>query len=164
MAQDNVQRVYKSPLLSRFDADPGPWRPMFYPVTIDVPLEAGGSEEGSVTLLNQPFIWTFLGHQIIGNTGDPETSGLYQDGQYDIDIKDEQSNYQSAPVAASSAFGGGAFGFMITLPLPIPYPGTKTLTFRISNHYTRVLTPDPAEQVFKVKLTVGGVANWGRLA
>lgn len=159
----NPQRTLQSTLLSRFDADPGPWRPMYYPVVIDVPVSAGGSEEASVTLNNQPFIWMFLGHQIIGNTGDPETSGLYQDGQYDIEMKDEQSNYQSAPVAASSAFGGGAFGFQIPLTLPIPYPGTKTLTFRITNHYTRILTPEPPEAVFRVKLTVGGVINFGTL-
>lgn len=160
---ETVQRVHKSPLLSRFDADPGPWRPMLYPVTIDVPVAAGGSEEGSITIQNQPFIWTWLGHQIIGNTGDPETSGLYQDGQYDIEMKDEQSNYQSAPVAAASAFGGIVAGFKVDLPLPIGYPGTKTLTFRITNHYTRILTPEPPEAVFKVKLCVGGVADWGKL-
>jgi hypothetical protein len=164
MNQQSLQRTGVNPLLSRFDADPGPWRPMYYPVTIAVPLAAGQSETGSVTINNQPFIFAFLGHQIIGNTGDPETSGLYQDGQYSIEFKDEQSNYQSAPVAASAAFGGGQFGFMIELPLPIPYPGAKTLTFRITNHYTRVLTPAPAEPVFNVKLVVGGMADWGQLA
>lgn len=158
------QTVQRNTLLSRFDADPGPWRPMYYPLIIPVPLEADGSEEGSLTINNQPFIWTFLGHQIIGNTGDPETSGLYQDGQYSITMKDEQSNYQSGPIAVGASFGGESNGYIIDLPLPIPYPGAKTLTFRITNHYTRILTPDPAEPVFNVKLTVGGVANWGRLA
>lgn len=153
----------RSSLLNRFDADPGPWRPMYYPLEIEVPLEAWGSEIGSVTINNQPFIWTFIGHQIIGNTGDPETSGLYQDGQYSVEFRDEQSNYQSAPVAASSAFGGGAFGYQIPLPLPIPYPGTKTLTFRITNHYTRILTPEPSDPVFKVRITLGGIANFGTL-
>jgi hypothetical protein len=157
------QTVQRNALLSAFDADPGPWRPMHYPVTIPVPLEANQSEVGSVTIANQPFIWQMLGHQIIGNTGDPETSGLYQDGQYSIEMKDELSNYQSAPVAASASFGGGAFGFKIEFPLPIPYPGSKTLTFRITNHYTRILTPEPAEPYFNVKLSVIGIANWGRL-
>lgn len=164
MNNDSVGRIHKNPLLSRFDADPGPWRPMYYALTVPVPLEAGGSEVGSVTIQNQPFIWTFLGHQVIGNTGDPETSGLYQDGQYSIEMKDEQSNYQQAPVCASGAFGGGDFGYSIPLTLPIPYPGTKTLTFRIINHYTRILTPEPPEPVFPVKLVIGGMADWGRLA
>ena len=73
------QRTNRNALLSAFDADPGPWRPMQYPVTIPVPLEANQSEVGSVTIQNQPFIWMAIGHQIIGNTADPETSGLYQD-------------------------------------------------------------------------------------
>ena len=164
MSENSAQRVYKNTLLSRFDADPGAWRPMSYPVTIDVPTEAGGSESGSVTLNNQPFIFTDIGHQIMGNTGDPETSGLYQDGQYYVEWRDEQSNYMSAPVAASAAFGGGAFGYNIPLSLPIAYPGTKTLTFRITNTYTRILTPTPAEEVFKVHIVVIGIADWGKLA
>jgi hypothetical protein len=161
---EGVQRINRNPLLSRFDADPGPWRPMYYPVTIDVPLVAGGSEIGSVTINNQPFIWMFLGHQILGNTGDPETSGLYQDGQYQIEMKDEQSNYQSSMFVAGAGIGGTPFGYQINLPLPIPYPGTKTLTFRITNNYTRVLTPTPEATTFPLQLVVGGVADWGRLA
>jgi len=136
---------------------------MFYPVNIEVPLAAGGSEEGSVTINNQPFIWMYLGHQIIGNTADAETTGLWQDGQYMIEMKDEQSNYQSSMFAASAAIGGPGVGYQINLPLPIPYPGTKTLTFRITNNYLRVLNPEPDNLVFTVQLVVAGVADWGRL-
>ena len=158
---DGVQRIARNTLLNRFDADPGPWRPMFYPVELDVPCIPGGSEEASVTLNNQPFIWQFLGHQIMGNTGDPLASGMHQDGQYDIAMKDEQSNYQSAPIAASASFGQGSVGFMIYLPLPVPYPGTKTLTFRVTNIYQRNLTPE--SDTYRLKITVGGVADWGEL-
>jgi len=161
--QGTVQKVPRSPLVSRFDADPGPWRPMYYSVEIAVPTEAGGSEVGSVTIQNQPFIWISLGHQIMGNTGDPESSGLYQDGQYDIEMKDEQSNYQNLPIPASASFGGGAFGYLMELPVPIGYAGAKTLTFRLINRYTRILTPEPAEPVFPVKLVLVGVADWGEL-
>jgi hypothetical protein len=159
--QEGVQRIARNTLLNRFDADPGPWRPMYYPVEIDVPVESGGSEERSVTINNQPFIWQFLGHQIMGCTGDPITTGLFQDGQYDITMRDEQSNYQSGPIAVCASIGGGPTGYMIYLPLPIPYPGTKTLTFRVTNRCTRRLSPE--SDVFTVKLTVGGVADWGEL-
>lgn len=160
---DSVQRTFKNPLLSRFDVDPGPWRPMYYTVTIPVGVEANQSEEGSISLQNQPFIMTAISHQIIGNTGDPETSGLYQDGQYSISVKDEQSNYQNQPLPAAAAFGGPSTGYTIELPLPIAYPGSKTLTFRIVNHYTRILTPEPSEPIFNVKLVVCGMADWGKL-
>jgi hypothetical protein len=153
----------RNPLVGRFDSDPGPWRPMYYAVEIPVPLEAGGSEIGSVTIQNQPFIWMFLAHQIMGNTADPETSGLYQDGQYDIEFKDEQSNYQAVPIPAGAAFGGPSGGYQLDLPVPIGYPGAKTITFRITNRYTRILTPDPDEPVFPVKMLMGGVADWGEL-
>lgn len=160
---NTMNSLKRDPLVSRFDADPGAWRPMWYTLEIPVPLSANGSEVGSVTINNQPWIWMSLGHQIIGNTGDPETSGLYQDGQYSIELKDEQSNYQNLPVPASAAFGGGAFGYNIPFPMPIGYPGSKTLTFRITNHYTRILTPAPAEDIFNVKLVLNGVADWGTL-
>jgi hypothetical protein len=158
---EGVQRIARNTLLNRYDADPGPWRPMYYPVEIDVPTESGGSEEASVTINNQPFIWMFLGHQIMGCTGDSLATGLWQDGQYDITMKDEQSNYQSGPIAVGASLGGGPFGYNIELPLPIAYPGTKTITFRVTNRCTRLLTPE--SDTFVVKLTVGGVADWGEL-
>lgn len=153
----------RNSLVSRFDADPGPWRPMFYTVEIPVPLAAGGSEIGSVTIQNQPFIWMALTHQIMGNTADPETSGLYQDGQYDIEFKDELSNYQAQPIPAAASFGGPAVGYGLDLTVPIGYPGSKTITFRVINRYTRILTPDPDEPVFPVKLVLSGVADWGEM-
>jgi hypothetical protein len=158
----NPTTVPRNALVSRFDADPGPWRPMFYGLKIQVPLEEGGSESAAVTIQNQPFIWMWLGHQIIGNTWYEDT-GLRQDGQYNIEFKDELSNYQNIPVAASAAFGGGEFGYGVNLPVPIAYPGAKTITFRITNEYTRVLTPTPDEPVFTIKLVLGGVADWGEL-
>lgn len=161
--QSQMQRMKRAELLSRFDADPGPWRPMYYPVEIAVPTAAGQSETGSVTIANQPFIWAFIGHQIIGNTADPETSGLYQDGQYSIEFKDDLSNYQAAPVPAGAAFGGAQFGYQIEFPIPIPYPGAVTLTFRVVNHYTRILTPEPPDGKFRVKIVAGGFADWGTL-
>lgn len=155
-------RSQRNDLVSRYDADPGPWRPMYYPITIPVPVTVGISAVGSMTIQNQPFIFLRVGHQILGNTGDPETTGLIQDGQYLIDFKDELSNYQSIPFAASAAFGQGPFGFDVPLGVPIGYPGTKTLTFRLSSTYTRVLTPE--EEYFDVQLVVCGVAYWGDLA
>lgn len=156
-------RIPRSSLLNRFDEDAGPWRPMYYGLTIDVPTQGGLSENQSVTLNNQPFIWQFLGHAILGNTYDWETSGLMQDGQYMIEFKDEMSNYQNVPLMASAAFGQGPCGFMVEFPFPIPFAGNKTITFRITNNYTRILTPTPARPVFQVQMILGGVADWGEL-
>lgn len=159
----NPNTIPRNNLVGRFDADPGPWRPMYYGLKIDVPLEGGESEIGSVTIQNQPFIWMWTGHQIMGNTHDWESTGLCQDGQYDIEFKDELSNYQNVPIAASAAWGGGEFGFLIPFPVPIAYPGAKTITFRITNAYTRILTPVPDDPVFTLKLVLGGVADWGEM-
>lgn len=156
-------RTDRSSLLGRYDQDAGPWRPMYYGLTINVPVAAGGSENASITLNNQPYIWQYLSHMILGQTYDWETSGLYQDGQYMIEFKDEQSNYQNVPVAASAAFGQGPCGYMLEFPFPIPFAGNKTITFRITNNYTRVITPTPPSAVFPVHLVLAGVADWGDL-
>lgn len=157
------QRIDRSSLLSRFDQDAGPWRPMYYPLTLNVPLEAGQYAEDSITINNQPYIWMYIGHQILGNTWDWETTGLYQDGQYLLEVKDEQSNYQSLPIAAASAFGQGATGYLAELPFPIAFAGNKTITFRATSTYTRVLNPDPDPSVFRLHLLMCGVADWGVL-
>jgi hypothetical protein len=157
-------RIDRSSLLGRFDQDAGPWRPMYYGMTINVPLVGGGSENASITINNQPYIWMFLAHRILGNTVDWETTGLIQDGQYMIEFKDEQSNYQNVPISAAAAFGQAELGFMEEFPFPIPFSGNKTITFRITNNYTRILTPTPATPVFPVHLVLAGVADWGELS
>lgn len=156
-----MERKQSHPLLSRFDQDPGPWRPFFYRVVINVPVMAGQSEAGSITINNQPYIWTRLSSQIIGATGDPEGSGLYQDGQYEIEFKDQQSNYQAQPVPSAAAFGGPGQGFVVDLPFPVPYAGANTLEFRITNLVTRTLIPEA--DTFPVKIVMCGVAEWGEL-
>lgn len=160
---DSTQRIARNSLLGRFDQDAGPWRPMFYGLNIDVPLTGGQSENGSVTIQNQPFIWTHLAHMVLGNTVDWLTTGLINDGQYMVEFKDEQSNYQNIPVAASAAFGQGPVGYALEFPFPIPFAGNKTITFRVTNNYTRVLTPTPASPVFRVHFVLAGVADWGQL-
>lgn len=147
-------------LLSKFDVDPGPWRPLYYPVEISVPVGDGGLGRGSVTLNNQPFIWTQLAHQIIGATMDSQ-SGLYQDGMYTIEFKDEQSVYQKDPVMAELIAGSVRSGYQQLLPLPIPFAGQRTISFTIQNRVAR--TVGEATH-FTVALCVIGFANWGTLA
>lgn len=156
-----MTRMQTNPLVGRFDQDAGPWRPMYYQVEIDVPVTAGQSQDGSLTINNQPYIWTGLGHQIIGNTCDPEGSGLCQDGQYNIEFKDEQSNYTSGPVPAAATWGGPNQGYTLEFPFPIPFAGSKTITFRVTNRHTRVLIP--AADTFRVQIVTIGIADWGKL-
>lgn len=158
---------HMNPLLGKFDLDPGKWRPLFYPIYVDVPVTAGRIGRASVTINNQPYIWTDTTHKIVGDTADPATSGLYQDGQYSVAFKDEQANYQKDFMPADLAFGSQGStnnsGFIIALPYPIPFPGNKTITFEVLNDVTRVLAGDPAPTTFKVAFLMHGVANWGDL-
>jgi len=147
--------------MGRFDEDPGRYRPMFYSVEISVPVTQGGIGRGSVTINNQPYIMTRITHKIIGRTATPDTSGLYQDGQYDLEFKDEQSNYQNQPIPADIMFGSVATGFLIELPYPIPFAGNKTLTFNITNRVPRALSPQ--QDHYPVHIAVHGVADWGEL-
>jgi hypothetical protein len=151
-----------------FDLDPGRWRPLYYGVEIDVGVAEGAIGRGSLHINRQPFIFTQMAHKIIGNTADPATSGLYQDGMYDLAFRDEQSNYQNIPIPADLMFGswgsGGDMptGFMAQLTYPIPFPGSKNVTFEITNRIARTLTP--SADTFPVFICLGGVSDWGKLA
>lgn len=150
-----------NPIFGRFDMDPARWKPLFYRVEISVGVNEGEWGVGTIQLNAQPYIITKLQHKIIGNTADPETSGLYQDGQYDIEIRDETHNYTNAPVNADLIMGNPGFGYFMDLPYPIPLPGTNTLTFRITNRVTRVLVPQA--DTFNVQIGTHGIADWGTI-
>ena len=100
--------------------------------------------------------------KIVGNTGDPSTSGLYQDGQYDIEWKDEQSSYVDGPIAADLMWGSVESGYVMELPFPIPFAGSKTLSFVVTNRVARVLVPEAT--TFEVQIALHGIGDWGELA
>lgn len=159
-----------SPLLGKYDLDPGQWRPLYYPTEISVGINAGENAENSVNFNHQPFIMTAISHKIVGDTADPSTSGLYQDGQYDLEWRDEQSNYQKSRCPADLMFGtwgsaangeGGGFGWQ--LPYPIAFAGNRTLTFKITNRVARTLTGDPPPTTFIVAVCCIGIGDWGSL-
>ena len=139
--------------------DPGATRPYWYGVNIDVPVTAGQSGIGSINLLNEQFVCTMFSHQILGNTGDPETSGLHQDGQYTIQLQDEVSQYQNIPVAAENMFGSQRAGDIRWAPYPIPFAGNKTITFTVTNQYNRILTPESDH--YTVQLVMSGFIYLG---
>jgi hypothetical protein len=56
------------------------WKPMVYALSIDVPVIANGIGRGFVQINEQALFLTRASVMILGNTMDPETSGLYQDG------------------------------------------------------------------------------------
>lgn len=147
----------KNPLLSRFDKDPGRWRPYKYGCLIDVPVTVDESGENTILIMNQPFIMDRISHAIVGPTADPDASGLAQDGQYFINWQEEMSEYQNEPLLAIPAYG--TFDFPLYLSSPVPFAGNKTLTFRVTNAYTRVLTP--VAESFKVHIVIHGLADWG---
>ena len=148
-------------LMGKFDVDPGRYRPLVYGVPISVGVNDGDVGRGSITINNQPWIMTRITHQIQGATADPATSGLYQDGQYTIEYRDEQSNYQNGPIPAEMMFGSVRSGYAMDLPYPIPFAGNKTISFNVTNLVTRTLVPGATQ--FVVWIAIHGVADWGKL-
>jgi len=156
-----------SPLLGKFDLDPGNWRPLFYPVEIAVPVAAGGIAAGSVSINNMPYIWTRTTHKIVGDTADTSTSNLFQDGQYDVNFRDEQSVYQRDFAPADLVFGGygagdggQAGGFVIDMPYPIAFAGNATVTFEVRNRVLRA--PADLSTTFTVVFVLHGISSWGK--
>jgi hypothetical protein len=141
------------------DLDAERWKPMNYAVNIDVPVVANGIGRGYIQLNNQPIFITRVSCEILGNTEDPETSGLYQDGQYFISMNDEQRNYSNIPVMADLLFGPKRVGPWRSLEYPLQYAASHALRFEIINVYTRVLTP--ISTTFTVQICLSGLADWG---
>lgn len=158
-----LQTPRAHPLMGKMDFDPGRWRPMYYVVEITVPVALGGQGMGTIPLNSQPFIMTAINGKILGETSqDHALTGLSQDGQWDLEWRDEQSNYQSGPIGCDTMFGGSAApwgGYLYPLPYPIPFAGNKTLTFRVTNRVARVLTSEAT--VFFVQICCIGIADWG---
>lgn len=147
----------RHPLLSRYDQDPGRYRPWKYGCLVEVPCVADGAAEQTIQLMNQPFIMDRISTAIVGKTYDPVTTGLADDGQYFLEWREEQSQYQNEPLLAKAAYG--THEFPLYLSAPIAFAGNRTLTFRVTNAYLRVLSP-PADE-FTVEIVIHGLADWG---
>lgn len=150
-----------SPLFGRYDKDPGRYRPQWYHVEISVPVLANGQGRGSININNEPFCIVRMSAKIVGDTGDPETSGLYEDGQYDIEWKDQQRNYVDGPIAANLMWGWLGSGYQIDFPFPLPYSGNDTLSFIVTNRVARTLAPP--DDYFKIQIVAGGITDLGEL-
>lgn len=134
---------------------------MFYSCKVDLPVTEGGRVEGSLTTNNQPFIFTHIVHGIVGNVADPESSGLADDGQYYVLWKDEIRSFGKEAILASLLFGPKVQGEWTRLPYAIYYAGNHTITFQLTNAYTRTLTPKA--DTFPVQFVLRGMADWGEL-
>lgn len=155
---------FNSELMGARDVDPGRWRPTFYKCDIDVPVAAGQIESGSVTTDRPSFWLTRVTHQIVGPTGDPQTTGLFQDGQYSIEWKDELSVYTNGTpdsfVMPDAIFGSVRAGHDKLLAFPMYFASRNTHTFRIRNEVTRNL--NPAAETFRVQIQLHGISDFGK--
>ena len=150
-----------SPLFGRYDKDPGRYRPQWYHVEIDVAVAAGGQGRGAIKINNEPFAIIRMAAKIVGDTADAQNSGLFQDGQYDIEWKDQQRNYVDGPIAADLMWGYTGTGYQIDFPFPLPYSGNDTLSFVVTNRVTRTLVPQADN--FAVQITAAGITDLGEL-
>lgn len=160
--EQHMPRTPGNPLTAWFDADPAGWRPYIYSEYKDVGVAVDSQASIVFQTLFAPFMWTHVTHGIVGNVDDPETSGLYNDGQYLLSVKDERTNYTDKPVPANLAFGPHKEGDFAELPMPIFFPANHAVTIGITNLYTRVLTP--VSETFRVYVTLRGLHYWGELA
>jgi len=148
-------------LVSKFDLDPSRVKPMWYEVTIDVPVIINGIGRGSVTMNNQPFLLTRITHAIVGPTYDWATTGWYQDGQYLVAFKDDNIVYQNNPIMSEAFFGANRTGHYLDFRFPIMYAGRRTVSFEVTNTYLRQFTSEA--DYFPVQLVLHGICDMGTL-
>ena len=163
----NQQGQGLPPLLNQFDIDPGDWRPLYYPVEIEVGVAAGAIGRNSVSINNMPFIWTRTTHAIVGDVANPAVSNLWNDGQYDVNFRDEQSVYMRDFAPANLVFGGFGpsqggqqGGYPIDMPYPIAFSGNATVSFEVRNRVLRA--PTDQSETFKVVFVMHGISSWGK--
>jgi len=150
-----------NPLFGRYDKAPGRYRPQWYHVEIDVGVVAGQQGRGSISLNNEPFCIVRMTHKIVGDTANASQTGLFQDGMYDVEWKDQQRNYVDGPMAADLMWGSDIAGYNMSFPFPLPYSGNDTLSFIVTNRVTRVLASE--EETFPVQIVVHGIVDLGEL-
>ena len=151
----------KNPLTAFFDADPAGWKPYFYSEYADL----GVAVDSQATMVFQttfaPYIWTHVSHGIAGDVDDPESSGLYNDGEYLVRMSDERTRYIDKPVPANLAFGPHKEGEFSELPMPIFFPANHAVNIELTNLWTRVLSP--VSTTFRVYFCLRGMQYWGQL-
>ena len=126
-------------------------------------IAVAANSQGVITLptMLQPYMWHDLTHTIVGNIDDPETSGLYNDGQYTIEYADERSQYTSIAIPSLALSGPHKEGSFPDFRLPVFFPANHTITFRITNLHGRILTP--TAPTFRVWVCIHGLQYWGQL-
>lgn len=156
-----IRSAGTNPLTAFYDADPAGWKPYLYSEYTD--LDVAVNSRGTLVFNTQssPYIWTNVTHGIVGNVDDPESSGLYNDGQYLVLMRDNRTNYIDKPVPANLAFGPHKAGEFADLPMPIFFPADHTVQFDLTNIWARVLNP-PSE-TFRVYFALRGISYWGQL-
>lgn len=156
---DKIQ--IQNPLSAWFDQDPGGWKPFWYPAYFDLNVLAGARATNVIRTNFQPYMWIQTTHTIIGNIDDPETSGLYNDGQYLVTIADERATYTQAPTPANLLWGPHKEGEFAELPIPVFFPADHSVNITLENIYTRILTPEA--EIFRVYVCLRGMHYWGKL-
>lgn len=150
-----------NPLTAFFDADPAGWKPYFYSEHCDLGVAADSQATMVAQTTFAPYIWTHVAHTIVGNVDDPESSGLYNDGQYLVRMSDERTRYIDKPIPANLAFGPHKEGAFSELPMPIFFPANHAVNIELTNIWTRVLTP--VSETFRVYFALRGMQYWGQL-
>jgi hypothetical protein len=116
-----------------------------YAITVSLPVDqtgvcpVGSRNTGSVTIVNLPFLLTKITHGIMGNNhlgaGASLTPIVYQDGQYTLQWRTDQHNYESEPILAGPGYGMAEDHFKLATPEELP-PKT-TITIEVVNQIQR---------------------------
>lgn len=150
-----------NPLTAFFDADPSGWKPYLYCEFADLGIAANSQGTLVFNTTFAPYIWTHVTHGVVGDVDDPESSGLYNDGQYLVRMADERTNYIDKPIPANLAFGPHKEGDFADLPMPIFFPANHSVRVELTNIWARVLTPEA--DTFRVYMSLKGLSYWGQL-
>ena len=114
----------------------------FYEITVLLPIDGaaqipvGVSQPGSVNIINKPFIMTQITHAVIGlNQYAAGAAGLQQLGQYLIEMRTDQYNYQTA--AINAVLMAGSYNYWLKLATPEELAPKTTISIIVTNTLLR---------------------------
>lgn len=134
----------------------------FYEMNATLPVSAvpdipvGASNSPSVNIVNFPFILTRITHAIIGPNQliAALPNNLLQDGQYNLEMRTDQYNYQTAPINAVLMCGSA--DDWLELPTPEELAPKTTVTIIVTNTILR-----PVGGVLNVQIVLHGLEPIG---
>jgi len=126
----------------------GCWKVRWYCLNPETSASLNGIGRASIQLDDRWFYCDAITHQIVGV--DMER----QHGDYQLMIRDDETNYQNVPICANAMLGNCFSGVVMPLPQPRLYRGNQSIVIEVLNTVDR--TAEYLEGFYNLQIVLRG--------